>query len=92
MSEQHHDPRNPVASAYWTAACSLDDIARQIGQASELACLAATADGLDWPASGAFCAIGELLESICAKVKAEDERFSELSRTAPAMPVAQVAA
>lgn len=92
MSEQHHDPRNPVASAYWMAATSLDDIGRQIGQASELACLAATADGLDWPVSGSFRAIGELLEAIGAKVKAEDERFSELSRTAPAMPVAPIAA
>lgn len=92
MSEQHHDPRNPVASAYWEAVNVLEDIGRQIGQASELACLAATVDGLDWPVSGSFRAIGELLESIHAKVKAEDEKFSELSRTAPAMRVAQVAA
>lgn len=80
MAEQHHDPHNPVACAYWDAVDKLNDIGRQIGQASELACLAATAEGLDWPVSGSFRAIGELLESIQAGVKAEEARFTELSR------------
>ncbi len=86
MSEQHHNPHNPVASAYFEAVCSLDSLTVDVDAIAHLTMSLESSETFDEGAKLSFHATTLALEHVVASLKREQARFEALcaaQRVAP---------
>ena len=78
----HHDPRNPVASAFYSGVCALDSVGMHLDQLADLTSFVATSDHLTAEGCSAIEGLRHLVEFIRQGVTRDQEALEAQCKAA----------